>query len=169
MAFDATLHQFGDQSRKQVRVEFLVDDAPVGEQTVDVPAGGDAPVRFTHRFREGGSHAVAVRAAGDQLEIDNTRWLVVAVEQAIRVLCVAGEPEDAKYLAAALAPDAAAESAIRPQVISEGELADTELTDFQCVFLSNIAQLTADEAEPAGAVRGGRGRTGDFSWRSGAG
>jgi hypothetical protein len=146
VAFDATLHEFGDQSRKQVRVEFLVDDSPVGEQTADVPAGGDATVHFTHRFREGGSHAVAVRAAGDQLEIDNTRWLVVPVEQAIRVLCVAGEPEDAKYLAVALAPDTEAESAIRPQVISEGELADTELADFQCVFLSNIAQLTADEA-----------------------
>ena len=100
VAFDATLHEFGDQSRKQVRVEFLVDDTPVGEQTVDVPAGGDATVRFTHRFREGHSHAVAVRAAGDQLEIDNTCWLVVPVEQEIRVLCVAGEPEDAKYLAA---------------------------------------------------------------------
>jgi hypothetical protein len=90
---------------------------------------------------------VTVRAAGDRLEIDNTRWLVVPVAQEIRVLCVAGEPDDAKYLAAALAPDPSAESAIRPQVISEGELADTELAAYQCVFLSNVAQLTADEAK----------------------
>jgi hypothetical protein len=146
IAFDATLHEYGDQLRKKVRVEFLVDDTPVGEQMVDVPAGGDASVRFTHRFRDAGSHAVAVRAAGDQLDIDNTRWLAVPVEQEVKVLCVAGEPADAKYLAAALAPDPTAESAIRPQVITEGELADTELADFQCVFLSNVAQLTADEA-----------------------
>jgi hypothetical protein len=147
IAFDATLHEFGDQPRKQVRVQFLVNDAPVGEQTVEVPAGGDASVRFTHRFRDSGSHSVAVRAAGDQLEIDNTRWLAVPVEQEIKVLCVAGDPEDAKYLAAALAPDPTAESAIRPQVITEGEFADTKLPDYQCVFLSNIAQLTADEAK----------------------
>jgi hypothetical protein len=147
VAFDATLHEFGNHPRKQVRVECLIDDTPVGEQTVDVPAGGDASVRFTHRFRDTGSHAVAVRAAGDQLEIDNTRWLAVPVEQEMKVLCVAGEPADAKYLAAALAPDPTVASAIRPQVITEGELTDTELTDYQCVFLSNVAQLTADEAK----------------------
>jgi hypothetical protein len=147
VAFDATLHEFGDQPGKQIRIEFLVDDASVGEQTIDVPAGGDAQVRFTHRFRDAGSHVMAVRAAGDRLEIDNTRWLVVPVEQEIRVLCVAGEPDDAKYIAAALAPDPAAESAIRPQVISEGELVDTELAGFQCVFLSNVAQLTAEESK----------------------
>ncbi|HEY4232866.1 MAG TPA: BatA domain-containing protein [Lacipirellulaceae bacterium] len=147
VAFDATLHEFGDEPRKEVRVEFLVDDAPVGEQTIDVPANSDASVRFTHRFRDAGSHAVAVRAASDQLEIDNTRWLVVPVEQQIRVLCVAGEPEDAKYLAAALAPDPSTESPIRPQVISESELVDTDLTGYECMFLSNVAQLTADETE----------------------
>jgi hypothetical protein len=59
---------------------------------------------------------------------------------------VAGDPADAKDLAAARAPDPTVASAIRPQVITEGELADTELTDSQCIFLSNVAQLTADEA-----------------------
>lgn len=147
VTFDATLHEFGEEPRKHLRVEFVVDDAAVGEQTVDVPAGGDVAVRFTHRFRDAGDHAVAVRATADQLEIDNTRWLVAPVEQELRVLCVAGGAEDAKYLSAALAPDPSPESAIRPQVISEGELADTELAAFQCVFLSNVAQLTADEAK----------------------
>ena len=43
-------------------VELLVDDEPVGEQTVDVPAGGEATVHFTHRFNSPGSHAVTLRA-----------------------------------------------------------------------------------------------------------
>jgi Aerotolerance regulator N-terminal/von Willebrand factor type A domain len=150
VTFNATLHEFGDQPRNQVQMEFLVDDGPVGEQNVDVPAGGEASVRFTHRFREAGSHTASVRAAGDQLEIDNTRWLAVPVEREMRVLCVAGEPEDAKYLATALAPDPSADSPIGPQVISEGELIDTELADFECVFLSNVTQLTADEAKRLG-------------------
>jgi hypothetical protein len=146
LGFVATLHEFGDRPRHQVHVEFTVDDETVGEQIVDVPAGGDATAHFTHRIANEGRHVVTVRASGDALDIDNARWLIVPVEREVRVLCVSGEPDDAKYLAAALAPDPSADAAIRPQVISEGELADTLLSDFQCVFLSNVPQLTKDEA-----------------------
>jgi hypothetical protein len=147
LGFVATLHQFGDQPRNQVHVDFTVDDETVGEQTVDIPAGGDASVHFTHRFASEGRHAAGVRASGDALDIDNTRWIVVPIAREQRVLCVAREPEDAKYLVVALAPDLSTDAAIRPQVISEGELADTSLDDFQCIFLSNVPQLTKDEAD----------------------
>src|SRR5262249_20059047 len=121
-ALEATLHEFGDRPREKCEVELLVDDVPTGEQIVDVPARGDAVVRFTHRCRDAGSHAVAVRASGDRLDLDNTRWLAVSVRERVNVLCVAGRPEDATYIASALDPDNSDESAIRPHVISEGEL-----------------------------------------------
>ena len=38
------------------------------------------------------------------------------------------------------------DSPIRPQVVTEGELAEIDLAAFDCVFLSNVAQLTKDEA-----------------------
>ncbi len=62
IAFDVTLHQFGAEPRAQCRVELLIDDVPVGEQTVDVPAGGDATVRINHRFQSAGRHAICIRA-----------------------------------------------------------------------------------------------------------
>ncbi len=145
--FDVTLYQFGQQPRSNCVVELLVDNVPVGEQTVDVPAGGDAAVRFTYRFQSPGSYTIAVRAAGDDLAIDDARWLVVPVREEVRVLCVAGRDGAARYVADALNPNPAGDSPIRPVVVSEGDLAELELSDFACVFLCNIGQLTSSEAE----------------------
>ncbi len=147
IAFEATIHQFGDQPRSNVKVELLIDDVPVGEQTVTVPAGGDAAVRFTHRFRTAGEHVATVRASGDQLEVDNTRWLTLPVKEHVRVLCVAGKQDAAKYIASALDPNPSDASAIQPVVISEGDLAEQQLQNFDAIFVCNVAQLSANEAE----------------------
>jgi hypothetical protein len=104
-------------------------------------------VRFNHRFESAGEHTVEVRVAGDQLEIDNSRWLVVRVQGEARVLCVAGRPNAAKYVAGALNPNPAGDSPIQPVVISEGDLAEVDLAGFDCVFMCNVAQITTGEAE----------------------
>ena len=104
VSFAATLQQFGQQPRPACRVELLVDDEPVAQDTVDVPAGSEASLRFSHRFNTPGDHTVEVRAAGDQLTVDDRRWLVVPVRDEIRVLCVAGREGAAKYVADALNP-----------------------------------------------------------------
>jgi hypothetical protein len=147
IAFDATLHQFANGPRSRCTVEFLVDSVTVAEQVVDVPAGGDVTVRFNHRFHAAGSHAICVRAPGDRLEVDNSRWLVVPVRDEVRVLCVAGRDGAARYVADALNPNPAGESPIRPVVISEGDFADVALAEFDCVFMCNVARLTASEAK----------------------
>jgi hypothetical protein len=145
--FHATLHQFGNQPRQQCGVSLLVDDQAVAEQTIDVPAGGDATVHFRHRFASPGSHAVCVRAAADDLSIDNTRWLVAPVRGELRVLCVAGREGAAKYVSDALNPDPSGDAKIRPVVIADGDFADAALADYDSVFLCNVAQLTANEVE----------------------
>jgi Aerotolerance regulator N-terminal/von Willebrand factor type A domain len=145
--FEVRLHEFGREPRADCRVELLVDDVAVGEQTVDVPAGGEVTVQFSHRFTAAGRYALAVRAEGDRLEPDNRRWLVVPVREEIRALCVEGSEGAAKYVADALNPNADARSAIRPVVVSEGDLAELALTEFDCVFFCNVAQLTAGEAQ----------------------
>jgi hypothetical protein len=147
IVWEATLRQFGGTPLDDCRVELLVDDVEVSEQSVDVPAGGEANVHFSHRFTTAGTHTLAVRAGDDQLEPDNARWLVVPVRDEIRILCVEGKEGAAKYIAGALNPDPSAPSAFRPIVASEGELAELELTDFDCVILCNLPQLTASEAQ----------------------
>jgi hypothetical protein len=145
ITIDAALHQFGDQPRSQCAVELLIDDVPVAEQIVDIPAGAETVARFVHRFQSPGEHAIEVRAAGDRLAIDNSRWLVVPVREGVRVLCVAGRDSAAKYVADALNPSPAGESPIRPVVISEADLADVELSEFDCIFVCNVGQFTLSE------------------------
>jgi hypothetical protein len=144
---DAVIHNFGPEPHAKCRVELLVDDATVGEQTVDLAAAGESTIHFSQRFPSAGAHVVTVRTGGDHLELDNSRSLVVPVRSEVRVLCVAGRDGAAKYLANALNPNPSGDSPIRPIVVTDGDLADTQLADFDCVFLCNVAQLTGSEAE----------------------
>jgi hypothetical protein len=145
--FLVTLRQFGLEPRNDCTVELLVDEVPVSEQTIDVPASADTTVRFSHRFVSPGQHTVEVRASGDRLEIDNHRWLVVPVREQVRVLCVAGRPGAARYIANALNPSPAGDALIHPVVVSEGDLADIDFAEFDCIFMCNVAQLTAGETD----------------------
>ena len=56
-----------------------------------------------------------------ELDVDNSRWLVVPVREEVRVLCVAGREGAAKYVADALNPNPAGDSPIRPVIVSEGD------------------------------------------------
>jgi hypothetical protein len=113
----ATLKQFGQQPRPACRVELLVDDVPVAQQTVDVPAGSEANIQFLYRFSSPGEHTVELRAENDGLQLDDARWLVVPVRETIRVLCVAGREGAARYVADALNPNPRARTAITPTVV----------------------------------------------------
>lgn len=144
--FEVTLHQFGNEPRSDCTVELLVNGVPVSEQTVDVPAGADAAIRFSHRFPSAGQHTVEVRAPGDSLDVDNSRWLVVPVRSEVRVLCVAGRSGAARYVADALNPNPAGDSPIRPVIVDEGDFVDMDLTKFDCVFMCNVAQISANDA-----------------------
>jgi Aerotolerance regulator N-terminal/von Willebrand factor type A domain/CARDB len=143
---NAVVHNFGQETHTKSRVEMLVDDVDVGEQAIDVAAGSESAIHFTHRFQTTGDHVVTIRTSGDRLELDNSRSLVVPVRGEVRVLCVAGREGAAKYVVSALNPNPSGDSPIRPIVVAEGDLADAQLADFDCVFLCNVAQLTAGEA-----------------------
>ncbi len=58
----ATLRDFGHEARKQQPVDLVVDGRAAGRNYVDVPAGGEATVQFSHRFETPGVHAVEIRA-----------------------------------------------------------------------------------------------------------
>lgn len=154
VAVAATLRDFGRRARKRQTVDLFVDDQLAGRQYVDVPAGGEAGVRFDYRFASPGEHAVEVRVPGDNLDVDNRRYLAVDVRQAVRVLCIdgrpAGDPTKASVFAltnALLArsnPDEP--SPIEKEVAPESALTERELADYDCVMISNVAQFTAGEA-----------------------
>lgn len=163
---EVELRNFGRLARGRQLVELFVDGRRAGETHVDLPAGETVTATFTYRFDLPGDHSVEIRAAGDQLEVDNHRWLALNVVDHLRVLCVNGKPAGGDfqgatdYLAVALAPNGPTDdrSVIRPEVVTERALLEVDLDQYGCVFLSNVAQFTLGEARLLDRyVRGGGG------------
>jgi hypothetical protein len=137
------------------KVELIVDGQRMSEETVTVPAGGEAAVAFRHRFNAAGNHTIEARLAADSLTIDDHRWLSVPVKDAIETLIVNGEsnPRATNYLRYALDPDSGSSRAtvsgspVRTTVIPETALAEIDLGNYDCVFLSNVGQFTRGESQ----------------------
>ncbi len=152
----ALLRNFGDKPLDGRKVELLVDGRLSETRAVNLLPGTDMPVEFQPLFRESGDHLLEVRLQEDSLAIDNRRLLVLPVRNELRVLLVngrpAGRPVDSAtyYLDRVLAPSTARESwsgSTRPRVIGDGELAEQNLNEFDCVSLCNIRLFTDREAE----------------------
>lgn len=143
---EAELHNLGSQDRTQHKVEFLVDGQVVLEEEADVPAGEHTTVTVSHEFLVPGEHVVEVRSGTDRLEVDNQRWLSLPVREAVRVLCVEGSLGAARFVAMALNPGRSSTSRIQPVVQPESALLETELSQYDCVFLCNIGRFGRDEA-----------------------
>ncbi|MGE0609951.1 MAG: BatA domain-containing protein [Pirellulales bacterium] len=154
VTLEAEAVNLGRQPRLHQLIEYFVDDRRAGEAFVDLPPGDRATAAFTYRFDTPGDHVVKAQIVGDLLEIDNNRWLSLAVRRSIRVLCINGKPAgDAfagatDYLEVALAPkkDDGNPSLVLPEVKLESALQEIDLRSYDCVFLANVAQFTESEA-----------------------
>jgi hypothetical protein len=155
---EAFLHNFGRQSKSRQAVELWIDGRRMEQKFLEVAAGGEATATLVYRFETPGDHAVEVHAPGDALEVDNMRYLSLPVRQAIRVLCIDGRPSGepyrgaADYVAAALSPEGQAasptadRSPIQVETATESAITERDLTRYDCLFICNVAQLTANEA-----------------------
>lgn len=161
---EAMIRSFPPRARSGQAVELWADGHRVARRVIDLPADGQAAVKFSHRFESPGDHVLEVRAGGDFLEIDNHRWIAVPVKDSFRVLCVDGRSSAAapdaatRYLALALSPRKQEDSWVRPEVVEESRLPELALDRYECVFLANVAQFTAAEARLLGTYVAGGGR-----------
>ncbi|TWT42875.1 hypothetical protein Pla111_25130 [Botrimarina hoheduenensis] len=126
--------------------ELVVKNEVVATQAVTLRAGTTTPVSFSYRFIDAGDTAVAIRLREENLLADNARWAVVPVRERVRVLCVEGARDAARYLQAALEPTDKTDKPIVIERIADADLSRTDLTAFACVFCCNVAQFGEDEA-----------------------
>jgi Mg-chelatase subunit ChlD len=151
----AEIRNFGRQPRTGQLVELYVDGQRAAERSVDVAAGGRANVSLPYRFDSAGGHTLELRLAPDQLDVDNHRYLALAIKDQIRVLCVDGRPAGGNFksasdfLAVALAPPSGGQyrARVRPEVVGESALLDADLAAYDCIFLCDVAQFTEREAK----------------------
>jgi len=150
VAVQVVLKNYGNQPLTGQTVELLANEQVVDQKKIDVPAGeASPPLSFSYRFESPGDHVLSVRAAGDNLAVDNTRYLALRVKEYLRALCISGQRDATRFLVSALDPDYRDESrsVIRPQVAAESALMDLDLKQFDCVFLANVGQFTVSEAK----------------------
>ena len=150
----AEVRDFGQHGRAHQPVDLVVDGHTLARQFVDVPPGGAANVSMHCKFDAAGDHAVEVRAMGDNLAIDNHRYLSVSVRANLRVLCIDGRPSSqayrgaADYLLSALTSGSGNTGVpIEAETADESALRERDLTTYDCVIFANVPQFTASEAK----------------------
>ena len=174
------LHNFGGTKSEGVRARLTVDGRLGPEESYDLQVGEDMPAVFPFQFSTAGDHLVEVAIDDDPLALDNRRYMVVPVREALNVLLVDGhfksEPYQAEtdYLAQALAPASTEESPgqqgpIKVEVIAESGLSHRELSAFDVVVLCNVAQFNQDGGDGAGRLPQAGGGSHCFRGRSGCG
>ena len=163
---EAELKSFGRRGAGRQTVELLADRRSVKQKSVELGPGGRASVEMSHRFETPGDHTLEVRIGGDALDVDNHRWIALEVKQFVNVLCVDGSPSGGSfrgatdYLALALEPrpEESGRARVHAEVVAESALLERDLAPFDCIFLSNVAQFTDDEARRLDSyLKGGGG------------
>ncbi len=151
-----TLHNFGSLNQENINLQLFVDGQLVNQKPVNLPANADTQAEFTHSFTRVGDHRLEVRLAEDRLPLDNRRWKIMPVKKEINVLLVNGRQSGeamgraTDYLELALSPSLKEQpwqGIIKPHVISEGELANTELSLYDAVVICDVALFTENERD----------------------
>ena len=158
--FRADVKAFGPE--QQATIQWSIDNQPLGNSIpvrID-PSSLEQTTRDRHpQFTTGGPHliGVEVRAAGDRLPLDNTRYHVEDVASDLRVLLVEGKrgagvtDSSGSALAAALTPAHDQQiktlSSFIAEPISDLELGNRALTEYSAVVLADVGQLTGPQAD----------------------
>ncbi|MCS7236713.1 MAG: BatA domain-containing protein [Thermoguttaceae bacterium] len=107
LALRLSIENFSDRSLRNVPVEVFCEGQPLPPIVIpELPAGTSAHHDFYAIPPHSGDLRIEARLPADVLEADNRRYLVVPVQEVVRVLLVAAElgSEDAQFVELALSP-----------------------------------------------------------------
>jgi hypothetical protein len=126
---------------------ILPRSAKRGSEAVELTPGEPAAVRFRTAL-EPGVHHGAVRLLGeDGLPLDDVRYFTVEVEEPRPVLIAAGARANARDFAEAIAPQGLrdrGETRFRCDVVSQNDLANVELDQYEALCLLDPGPLSPD-------------------------
>jgi uncharacterized membrane protein len=142
----------GDETATNVGLKVEEDGNPrPGVRIEEIAPGDTALRRFRVNFQAAGEHTVTAKIErSDAIEVDNARYDVIEVADAVPVLLIDGDAatHDAKRLADALAPGGTVLTGLRPRIERPQFLRQPErLAEFATIFLLNVPHLDATEIE----------------------
>jgi hypothetical protein len=146
----ATLDAFGNPPPTPLPIEFWLDGARIGAQSVQVKTGEKATATFETRVGTAGPHVFEVRLRDDvdSLPVDNRRWLSTIATRGPNVICFADAAAEAEDIARALNPhyrEGAEAGRIAVEVAATAVLAAANLSAFDAILLCNVAELSPRE------------------------
>lgn len=151
-----TVHNFSALNQENVNLQLFVDGQLVNQKSLSLPANADTQTEFVHEFTKIGDHRLEARIADDLLPLDNRRWKIMPVKKEINVLLVNGRQSGESmgkatdYLELALSPSLKEQpwqGIIKPHVISEGELSNTDLRLYDAVVICDVSLFTENERD----------------------
>ncbi|HET8695844.1 MAG TPA: hypothetical protein VFO94_00065, partial [Gammaproteobacteria bacterium] len=134
-----------EAATKTVRLEH--NGRTVAEQSVDVPAGGRAQVKFPPLELASGGNRVRVSIGPDDgLAADDQRFLALKRPQPRSVLVVAADPKGRAALYTSAALGTLTRLALTPDARAPNALGDKPLTEFSFIVVTDAGLLGPAEA-----------------------
>ncbi|MEM1354110.1 MAG: BatA domain-containing protein [Planctomycetota bacterium] len=159
---NATLRTDGDAALSSRQATLSVDGEPSTVALPEVAPGQDVNFELKLTFSEPGQHTVELSLPDDRMLGDNTRSLVVNVEEGVRILLVNGQPgieareSEMYYLATSLA---AGDTPYLFRTLTDEEWFDSPIIgNYDLIVLANVAEVPAGRARQlTEAVEAGMG------------
>ena len=131
-----------------------IDGEIIGSQSVIVAPGEAQVITATHRFEAAGDAVIRVQLGDDRLSADNVRWVRQEIRSSHRVLLVNGKPSAEEmgnatdYVQLALKTNLSGPGntgRFFTEVVTEEDLNNINLDNYDVVFLCNIGLFTERE------------------------
>ncbi len=141
----AEIRRYSANQPRFGQASWLIDGQPVATVDVDL-SPGSVVLNWSYRLVEPGPHTIGLKIDGlDPLAVDNQRFQIVMVRDALRVLCVYGDPRTARPLIWAMQPSSSFSEAIQIESVTTSALRDVRLNNYQVIWLCNVPPLTQEE------------------------
>jgi hypothetical protein len=141
---EVTVMNFSDLGGSPL-VQLYLGGAKIDQKRVELKAGEEGKIYFDIFPDRPGWMDGEIKLSGDSLSGDDVFYSPLNVRDRVKVLLVDGDPgrslkgSESYYLFQALAPGGAEGSPFLTRVVTEGELAGTDLRPYEALFLLNAA------------------------------
>jgi hypothetical protein len=141
---EAEVKNLGNETMQAQELSLEIDGNRLTRPLEPLGPGESRVVALEHVFPEPGFHGVVATLPADRYPVDDRRALALEVREHSKVLLVDGSPGDSPeesetfFLTAALEPGGDARSGVAVTVVPDHALADTELADYDLIWLCNL-------------------------------
>jgi len=150
LPIEVAVTNFGAMRARNVSVQ-LEENGQARPAVVveEIPPGVTVRRKFTVQLPTAGVHRLQAQLSADAVEADNHRYAVIDLPAVAPILIIDGDPSGsaARFLTSALAPGGPVRTGIQPQIEPVRFLRTGSLEKFAAIYLLDVPQLDAAEAE----------------------